>query len=432
MSKNDNKIDVSIQITDSQETIQKKLNKAAKNLKIDTKIEASLGENSKEKSSMLSKWLNMTKIVKVADTAIKSMANQVIKLNTAETDLAMAANMTKPQMTALISSYSKLGAELKATVTDITQLGTEWLKHSKTVAETTTLIKDAIVLSKIGNLSSAESTKYLASIMDGYKISAEGAMSIVDKLSSVDVASGANIGGLAAGISEVAKNADSAGISLDKLLGYFAAVGDSSQAEMKNLSGSINAVLSRMENIRLSKLEDYENNGESLSGIEAVLGKEGISLKDSSDSFKNLGEVLDEVGSKWNSYSEASQSAVAGAFAGSQHSDDFTILMENYDNAMKYAEISLDSSGQAMEKFSVYQESLTGKTEEFKNAFIGLSTTILDSDFLKDIIESGTSLINIFDAIIGKLGVIPTLSAGIGAALSIKNVGGARMFALKI
>lgn len=428
MSKNDNKIDVSIQITDSQETIQKKLSKAARNLK----IEASLGENSKEKSSMLSKWLNMTKIIKVAETAVKSMANQVIKLNTAETDLAMAANITKPQMTALISSYSKLGDELKATVTDISQLGTEWLKHGKTVAETTALIKDSMVLSKIGNLSSAESTKYLASIMDGYKISAEGAMNIVDKLSSVDVASGANIGGLAAGISEVAKNADSAGISLDKLLGYFAAVGDSSQAEMTNLSGSINAALSRMENIRLSKLDDYENNGESLSGIEAVLGKEGISLRDSSDSFRDLGEVLDEVASKWDSYSEVSQNAVAGAFAGSEHSDNFAILMENYDNAMKYAEISLDSSGQAMEKFSVYQESLTGKTEEFKNAFIGLSTTVLDSDFLKGIIESGTSLINIFDAIIGKLGVIPTLSAGIGAALSIKNVGGARMFALKI
>ena len=200
MSKNDNKIDVSIQITDSQETIQKKLSKAARNLK----IEASLGENSKEKSSLLSKWLNMTKIIKVAETAVKSMANQVIKLNTAETDLAMAANITKPQMTALISSYSKLGAELKATVTDITQLGTEWLKHGKTVAETTTLIKDAMVLSKIGNLS------------------------------SVDIASGGDIGRLAAGISEMAKNADSAGISLRDSFKDLGEVLD----EVKNVGGA--------------------------------------------------------------------------------------------------------------------------------------------------------------------------------------------------
>ena len=55
--------------------------------------------------------------------------------------------------------------------------------------ETNTLIKNSMVLSKVGQLESAEATKYLVSAMKGFNIEAQNSISIVDKLSAVDLES---------------------------------------------------------------------------------------------------------------------------------------------------------------------------------------------------------------------------------------------------
>ena len=42
----------------------------------------------------------------------------------------------------------------------------------------------------------------------------------------------------------------------------------------------------------------------------------GIQLRKSETEFRNFGEVLDEVASKWDSFSDVTRRAVASAFAG--------------------------------------------------------------------------------------------------------------------
>ena len=92
----------------------------------------------------------------------------------------------------------------------------------------------------------------------------------------------------------------------------------------------------------------------------------------------------------------------------------FIILMENYGSAMDYMGKSTESSGYSLEKFSAYQESLSGKIEGFKNSFQSLSNTFVGSDFLKGIVDAGTGALDILDSLIEKFGVLSSLGAGLG------------------
>lgn len=94
--------------------------------------------------------------------------------------------------------------------------------------------------------------------------------------------------------------------------------------------------------------------------------------------------------------------------------NNFIVLMENYSTAMKYIEESTTSSGFALEKFSAYQDSLSGAIEGFKNSFQTLSNTVVGSDFLKGIVNAGTTTLNILDSIIERLGTIPSLLGAFG------------------
>lgn len=391
------------------------------------KLGASLKDQFSQAATSFTQWISVSSAIMAVVYQLKKMPEEVKELDAAITDLTMATGASKTQVEGYIDSYAELGDKLKATVTDVTISGTEWLKQGQSIADTETLITDAMVLSKVGKLSSADATKYLTSAMKGYKVSVEDTLGVVDKLSAVDMASATDVGGLAEGMSAVASSADLAGVSMDKLLGYLAAVGEVTQEGMSQTGTTFNAIFSRMGNIKLARLKDYQNNGEDLSNVETVLRGVDIQLRDSQDSFRDFDEVLDETASRWSTFSDVQQRAVASAFAGTHHLNEFIVLMENYDKALQYSEVSMESSGKAMEKFSAYQDSMAGHIEENKNAFIRLSNTLIDSDFLKGLVDIGTTFLNILNVITDKIGVFSVAGGALATGLSLKNLGGLKM-----
>lgn len=379
----------------------------------------STGDAFAEAGKKFTSWITITGGIMALVDSMRRMKDVVFELDKTITDLTMATGLHGAELKKLLSTYSSLGDELRANVNDVTISATEWLKQGKSIAETNKLITDAVVLSKISGMSTAESTQYLTSAMKGYKVAVEDTLGIVDKLSAVDMASATDVGGLAEGMSQVAASADLAGVSMDKLLGYLAVVGETTQQGMSSVGTSFNAIFSRMGNIKLSRLKDYQNSGEDLSNVETVLKGEGISLRDSVNDFRNFGDVLDEVSGRWNSFSEVSQRAIASAFAGTHHMNDFIILMENYSTALQYTDTSLKSSGEAMDKFSAYQDSLAGHTEKFRNAFMGLSSSIVDSDMLKSFIDLGTGALKLsesFAKLTNSTGIIGLVGSGVLSA----------------
>lgn len=84
---------------------------------------------------------------------------------------------------------------------------------------------------------------------------------------------------------------------------------------------------------------------------------------------------------------------------------------------------SINSSGSAMEEYSLYLESIEGRIQGMKTSFESLSSTVVNSDFIKGGVDFLTGTINLLDTIIDKLGVIPSLIGAITLGTSIKNVG---------
>ena len=82
---------------------------------------------------------------------------------------------------------------------------------------------------------------------------------------------------------------------------------------------------------------------------------------------------------------------------------------------------AVNSAGSAMQEQSRWMESLEAKIQKFKAAFESLSNTIIDSDFLKFLVDSGTTVINVLDTIISNVGVLGTALAGFGGYKFIKN-----------
>lgn len=254
-------------------------------------------------------------IVGKLSQSLRDVYQHVINLDKAITDLQIATGKTRQETAELVKSYSELGKRLGATTAEVAAGADTWLRQGFTIEQTNELLKNTMMLSKLGQIESAEASKALTSAMRGYKMEAQDTALIVDKLTAVDMEAATSAGGIATAMAETATGAKLAGVSMDQLIGYITTVAEVTQDEEESVGNFFKTLFARMGNVKAGKFIDDET-GESLNDVEAVLGNIGISLRDANGNFRNFAEVLSEVAGEWENYDNVTQHAIATAFAG--------------------------------------------------------------------------------------------------------------------
>lgn len=374
------------------------------------KLNSALKTNIKQKA--------VTAIAGFSVQQLKEVYDNVVKLDSAVVNLSMVTGYNRDRTKELVASYSEMAQELGAVTSEVAAAADDWLRQGYSLEDTNELIKTSTVLSKIGLINSAEATQYLTSAIKGYKVEINDAMSIADKLSAVDMAAAVSVGGLAEGMSKTANSARLAGVEMDTLLGYLAAVGEVTQQDMASIGNAFKTMFARYSNVKLNKLVD--DDGESLNDYERILTRVGIRLRDNLGEFRDFTDVLDDVQAKWSSLTEVEQSAIATALGATRQKENVLTLMENYGKAMEYAGISADSAGTAMEKYDAYSQGIEANMARARASFESLSTNILNSDAVVIFVKLANGALQFADALAKCKLLLPAI---VGVVTSIKNVG---------
>ncbi|WP_455717439.1 phage tail tape measure protein, partial [Anaerosporobacter sp.] len=140
-------------------------------------------------------FLGAATITKQAIRTVQNMVSEVKNLDAAIVDLQMATGGSYAEVSKLMDSYIEMGKQLGATATEVASAASDYLRQGKSIAETNQLITDSLVLSKLGNISSADATTYLTTAMKGYGVAVDDVIGIVDKLSAIDLVSATDAGG---------------------------------------------------------------------------------------------------------------------------------------------------------------------------------------------------------------------------------------------
>lgn len=178
---------------------------------------------------------------KIFSAIMQTMKETVVtvkELDKSLVDLQIATGSTRNQAEELLHTYNQMAKELGATTQEIASAADSWLRQGYSTAQTNELIRSSMVLSKIGQIESAEATQYLTSALKGFDIEAEKSIEIVDKLAAIDLISATNASGLAEALSRTAASASMAGVEMEQLLGYVAVVGETTQKSMSQVGES--------------------------------------------------------------------------------------------------------------------------------------------------------------------------------------------------
>lgn len=97
--------------------------------------------------------------------------------------------------------------------------------------------------------------------------------------------------------------------------------------------------------------------------------------------------------------------------------------LTNYERLDEILQTSQGSMGSAMREQAEYAKSIEYSIGRFKTAYQELSQTIMKSDFLKGLIETGVDFLGVLNDIVEKFGAIPPLLMSIAAVRGLQGKG---------
>lgn len=361
-------------------------------------------------------------LLKEINDAAERAKDTMVQLDKVVTDLSVATGDSRSSVKDLLKDYNSMAKQLASTTTQVGQAADDYLRAGKSMKESNQLIKDSIMLSKLGQINSSEATEDLLATMNGFDMSVNQVNDALDAMVAIDMAASTSSGDIATALKYCASSADIAGVSFNKLAAMIGTVQDKTMQSAETVGTFMNTLLSRYRNVKIGQFVD--DDGESLSDVETILNSVGIKLRDTNHEFRDFETVLDEVAKSWNTYSSVQQASIAKAFSGTRQQNRFLALMEGYNKTLELTEVAANSAGTAVEKFNKsYKESLEAKTNTLQASFESMIMNSDMSEVYGGILDATTALVNLINktnALKGAMGAL-AVTGVTKAFLSIKT-----------
>ena len=359
---------------------------------------------------------------------IRQAADNVINLNTNLTDLAKVSDASISELYSDFNSYADIAKEIGGTISDTIEATTAWSKNGYNLPDSKELAKIALLYKNVGDSIDIDTAnESLISTLKGFKLEAEDAIHVIDVFNEVSNNEAISSAGIGTALQRSAASFNAANTSLEQSVALVTATNSVLQDEEKtgNMWKTVSARLRGAKTEVQEMGEDTEGMVESTSKLQSLIkGMTGFDiLEKDGKTFKDIYTIVLNIGKAWDSLNDIDRAALLEALAGKNQSNALAAALSNIDVLEKSYKEAMNSSGSAMSEQEKYQESIQYSIDKTKASLEELSNDLINSKFLKTLIEGGDVLINFLDTIIDKFGVLSTLIAGGGLAAIITDLG---------
>lgn len=147
-----------------------------------------------------------------------------------------------------------------------------------------------------------------------------------------------------------------------------------------------------------------DENGEFLdaSKVETALKSVGVALRDSQGQFRNLDQVIIELGKRWSSLDSATKRYLGTIIAGNRQQSRFLALMENYDRFAEIQESAMNAEDASVLQYAKTLDSLESKLNQIRNSFQQFYMEIINGPVI-------SKFLNIINNAITNLSQLPAI-----------------------
>lgn len=357
----------------------------------------------------------------------QQIANTVIQLDTATTELRKVSDATDKRLVTNFENSAKTAKELGSTISDVISATADWSRMGYDIDQSEELARVSTLYKNVGDGIDIETANNsLISTLQGFQLDASEAESIIDKFNEVANNYAIDSAGIGEALQRSAASFNAANTDLSKSIALITATNevvqdpDSVGTLWKTMSARIRGAETELSQLN-EETDEYTKTTSKLRDL--VKSLTGFDIMADEDTFKDIYDIILGIGKEWSNLTDAEQSSLGEALAGKRNANALYAVLGNLDTLQSAYETAENSAGSAQREQENYQKSIQYSIDQTKAKLEELSNDLLSSDFLKGAIDAGGKFIDILDGIVKSGNAIPAVFAGIGAALSFKNVG---------
>ena len=345
------------------------------------------------------KWGIASSIMNSFTNEVRQAFQYVKSLDSALTDIRIVTGDSTQKMAQFAEQANKAAQSLGRSTMDYSKAALTFYQQGLSDEDVQARTEATL---KAQNITGAgdEMADYLTAVWNGYKVANEEAELYVDKLAAVADSSASNMAQLATAMSKVASSANMLGVPVDKLNAQIATITATTRQAPQTVGNALKTIYSRINDIATGA-DDAQI---SLGNYSSKMLEVGFSVLDASGHLRDTGDVLDEIGAKWNTLSREQQIYLARTMAGQRQYNNLLALFENWSRYSDLVTVSMNSQGATMEKNERYLDSLAAKLEQFGASQERVKSALIDENDLKGVVEFGTGFVNIFGSLIEGIG----------------------------
>ena len=345
------------------------------------------------------KWTVASGAIRAFTSSISQAFSYVKSLDSSLNDIRIVTKDSADEMANFAAQANRAATELGRSTLDYTKAALTFyqqgLNDEQVQARTEATLKAQNITG-----AGAQMADYLTAVWNGYKVANEQAELYVDKLAAVADSSASNMSQLAVAMSKVASSANLLGVPVDNLNAQIATIVSTTRQAPESVGNALKTIYARINDI-VTGADDAEV---SFGNYSKQMAAVGISTLDANGRLRDTGDIIDEIGGKWQTLSHEQQIYLARTMAGQRQYNNLLALFENWGKYTDLLNVSLESQGATAEKNSIYLESLAAHMEQLGAAQQRLKSSMVDTDSYKDLIDIGTQGITLLANFIQSIG----------------------------
>ena len=382
-------------------------------------------------ASKFSAWLSVSQVIMYAVRSVRQMIHASIELDSALAQLQIVTGASGKELERFKDTAVDISKALGQNVTGVLKSIETFSRLGYSLPDASELTKFATILANVASVTTEEATTGLTSIIKGYNMDVSNAEHVANVLVEVGQKYAVSASEMMEAYERSGAALKATNTSFEKSAGLIAAANAAVQdastvgTALKTISARIRTSKTELAELGEST-EDLANGFSKYAGEIKDLTGFNIMVEGTTDTFKDLYDIMEGIAGVWDKLTDTQQARVAEILGGVRQLQVISSILGNFDDAAGAYAAAMESAGAATRANNIYMDTAQAHINQFKTTFNDLASTVMDSDFLKGLVDIGKTVLEIVNSVvkltdaIGGLGTIATVG---GIGLLVKNLG---------
>lgn len=354
------------------------------------------------------KWVSFRAIVQTAKRAVEDIVQTYQELDDNLSAISAVSGIATDQLWGNMPQMIDNANSLALSVDDLTNGMLLFYQQGLSTEETEIRLNAAGKMAAISQQDLATAVDQLTSTMNAFGMEGEDAQNVVDVFASMAGKTATDVEELATAMARTASIAKNAGMTFEQTTAFIATMEETTRLSAETIGNSMKSIIARFQKLKTDP-ESLLEDGVNANDVEKALKKADVALRDTEGNFRNIGDVIMELSSKWDTLDTNTQKYIATMAAGTQQSSNFIALVGNYQSNVNNLAYAMDSAGASEQQFEAISSNLSSAFIRLENEWTRLKTSFADG---KNIISSAVDVLSNLLHFISDIGPTATLAGG--------------------